>query len=272
MRHILPVLAGSLLALQSGCVDPIGADKAPPHAVYRQVNGNAVDVGRASLPTQLVLHRYNLTASFAKAPDHALQRIHQKALETRERNLLFALSELSYLAADRLRHNVNPWETRDPRDYYLASAVYAWYYLFSDCVDPPPGPFDNRFRSACDLYNFGLGWALTEKHATNFVAQLKPGTRHLPVGEIDIEFVPTTFPWSADQFERFVLADRFLVRGLSVRNGQSGLGTPLAAISKPLEKTQLSQAIPATVLLRPAGGLKELAEGRCHASLEMYSS
>ena len=272
MKSTLVALAGSLLVLQNGCVDPIGAEKAPPHAVYRQVQGSAVDAGRASLPTQLVLQRYNLTESLAKAPDQALQRIHQKALETRERSLLFALSELSYLAAERLRHNVKPWETRDPRDYYLASAVYAWFFLFSDCADPPPGPFDNRFHAACDLYNFGLGWALTEKRATNFVALLDGGTRQLPVGEVQIKFVPTTFPWSAEQFDRFVLADRFLVRGLSVRNGQSGLGTPLAAITKPMEKSQLSRAIPATVLLRPEGGLKELAEGRCHASLEMYSS
>src|SRR5436190_20988974 len=155
------VLAG-LLVLQAGCVaPPVGADKTSTTAAYRQLQGNAVGEGRPSLQTRLVLQRFN-QKNFTKDPDATLQFIHQKAIESGDRSLLFALSELSYLAAERLRHNVKAWDLREPRDYYLASAVYAWFFLFGDGTDPLPGPFDNRFRSACDLYNFGLGRALID--------------------------------------------------------------------------------------------------------------
>ena len=52
------------------------------------------------------------------------------ALKTGARIPLFALAELSYVAGDHIRHSIKPWDPRDPRDYYLGSAVYAWLFLF----------------------------------------------------------------------------------------------------------------------------------------------
>jgi pimeloyl-ACP methyl ester carboxylesterase len=69
-----------------------------------------------------------------------------------------------------------------------------------------------------------------------------------------------------------MIADQFLVRGLSVRNGQPGLGAPLVGVTKPDPRTGLYRCVPATVLLRLDGGWPDLAQGRCRGSLELYST
>jgi pimeloyl-ACP methyl ester carboxylesterase len=265
-------LSAVLLVLSTGCVAPVGADRKAPSIVYRQTHENAVSRAQPSRETQSVLHRFDEVDRFANSPDATLEMIHQKAVQSGERGLTFALSELSYLAGERLRRSVKPWEPHDARDYYLASAAYAWCFLFGDASDPPPDPFDQRFHTACALYNYGLGWALTGRRSTNAEIALAGGTRRLPVGQIEMAFAPAGFPWPLNEFDRFILADQLLVRGLSVRNRQPGLGAPLVAVMKRDEKTGFARSVPATVLLRLHGGLSELAAGRCRGSLELHSA
>src|SRR5262249_46764678 len=121
-----------------GCVAPIGADKTTSARAYQQTHDNPISRRQPSGETRSVLHRFQQTERFEEAPDATLQLIQQKAVESRERGLLFALSELNYLAAERLRASVKPWETRDERDYYLAAAVFAWLFLLGDAADAPP--------------------------------------------------------------------------------------------------------------------------------------
>jgi pimeloyl-ACP methyl ester carboxylesterase len=260
--------------MQSGCTTPIGAEKTSTALAYRQTHENALSHNGPGVETRAVLSRFDQEKQFAKSPDATLLLLHQKAVESGGRDLLFALSELNYLAAERLRRSVKPWEPRDARDYYLASAVYAWFFLFGDAPAPPPSAFDQRFRTACDLYNFGLGWALTGRRSTNALAFLAGGTRELPVGQIEISFSQSGFPWPLEDFQDFILSDRFVVRGLSVRNRTPGLGTPLVAVSKPKtnELAGLSRTVPATVLLRLSGRLADLAQGQVRGSLELYST
>ena len=116
-----------------------------------------------------------------------------------------------------------------------------------------------------------MGWALTQRRSTNSVAVLQGGVRRLPVGQLELQFTQPGFPWPLAAFDRFVVADQFLVHGLNVRNRQAGLGTPLVAVTQPEKNTGLARNVPATVLLRIAGGLADLATGRCRGSLELYS-
>jgi pimeloyl-ACP methyl ester carboxylesterase len=261
-----------LCVMLSGCVTPIGADKKVPALAYRQIHNNPISHGQPSPETLSALHRFEQVEHFKHSPDDTLKHIHEKAVETRERGLLFVLSELNYLAAERLRLGVKPWEPRDARDYYLASAVYAWLFLFDDGGRVMPDVFDHRGGTACDLYNYALGWALTERRSTNATAVMSGGTRRLPFGEMDVEFEQSGFPWPLSDFDQFILSDHFVVRGLSMRNRQSGLGAPLVGVTKPHKVTRLSRGMPATVLLRPQGSLAELAKGRLRASLELYSA
>ena len=261
-----------LCTVLSGCVAPIGADKTVPSLAYRQIHNNPISHGQLSPETLSALHRFEQVEHFEHSPDDTLKHIHEKAVETRERGLLFVLSELNYLAAERLRLGVKPWEPRDARDYYLASALYAWLFLFDDAGRLTPDVFDQRGGTACDLYNYALGWALTERRSTNATVVLAGGTRRLPDGQMEVDFEQSGFPWPLKNFDQFILADHFVVRGLSMRNRQSGLGAPLLGVSKPDKVTKLSRGMPATVLLRPQGGLTELAQGRLRTSLELYSA
>jgi pimeloyl-ACP methyl ester carboxylesterase len=265
------VLAG-LCAVLSGCVAPIGADRSAPSLSYRQIHDNPVSRGQPSRETQFALHRFQQSETFEKSPEDTLKHIQQKAVETKDRGLLFVLSELNYLAAERVRNSVKPWEPRDAREYYLASAVFAWMFLFGEGADAAPDAFDQRFRTACDLYNYGLGWALTERRGTNAVAILSGGVRRLPFGQMEIKFEQPGFRWPMSNFDQFVVADQFVVRGLSVRNRQPGLGTPLVAVTRTNQESRLPRGVPLTVLLRLDGGLTEMAQGNIRASLELYSA
>jgi len=216
---MLPLCLGVLLL--AGCKSarkPVGADKANTERTYRQTHDNSVGQDTMSRETRELLHRYGQDEQFEQSPDETLRIMHDKAVATRTRGMLFALSELNYLAANRLRHGVKPWEPLDARDYYLASAVYAWLFLFGDAAESSPDAFDLRFRTACDLYNFGLGWALTERRGTNAVAILASGERRLPLGRIELKLTQPGFPWPLEKFDQFLVSDQFLVHGLSVHN------------------------------------------------------
>jgi len=266
-----PVLTLSLLVVWlAGCKAPMGADRATPRQVYDQVEANAIGAGRLSADTVSLLHRYDLDTLAFTEPVNTVRKLHAKALATGERDLLFALAEVSYLAGDKLRRNVKPWQTVDARDYYLGSAVYAYLFLFGQGPDTKPGAFDRRFRIACDLYNYGLGWALGDRYGTNGVVRLESGHRRLPVGEIELQFSAPGFPWPLDQFEDFFVADKFRVRGVSVRNRGAGVGAPLIAVRKVDPELRFRGALPATVFLRVTDSLAQVASGQSIAPLELF--
>jgi pimeloyl-ACP methyl ester carboxylesterase len=271
-EHIAVI--GSVLAavLLAGCAAPISATRVTTRQAYAQVEANALSTGKPSGTTVAILHRYDLDRLAADRPDEAVRQLHQKAAATGDRDLLFALAELSYTAGDHIRGSLKPWDPRDPRDYYLGSAVYAWLYLFGDGKDPKPDAFDRRFRVACDFYNYGLGLGLAaERRSTNASVRLEGGHRRLPVGGIDLEVDSTRAPSRLGEFDQILLADEFRVRGLSVRNRDAGIGTPLVCV-RPLDpRFRIRQSSPATVLLRAPASLAELSSGQRPCPLQLYS-
>jgi pimeloyl-ACP methyl ester carboxylesterase len=250
---------------------PIGADRTTTQRAYARVNANALRTGRPGPDTVSILHRLELSELAQDQPDEAVRRLHEKALQTGERDLLYALSEMSFLAGDRIRHSVKPWDPRDARDYYLGSAVYAWLFLFGEAKGEKPSAFDRRFRAACDFYNAGLGLALQERRSTNASVVLQSGRRPLPVGDIEVQLRTGGLGESLGDFSEFLLADQFTVRGFSVRNRNAGLGAPLIAVLPTDPSLNLRRASPATVVLRVQGTLSSMAAGRAGGSLELYS-
>lgn len=254
-----------------GCAAPIGADRVTTSQAYAQVQANALRNGGPGADTALILHRYELDRLAARHPDEAVRQLHAKALATGERDLLFALAELSYAAADHIRRHVKPWDPRDARDYYLGSAVYAWNFLFGEGKDARPDPFDRRFREACDFYNYSLGLALTGRRSTNGAVQLESARRRLPVGEIELRLGQGEMASQLNQCRQVLLADQFRVRGLSVRNREAGVGAPLIGVLPSEPSLGLRRAVPATVLLRLPGSLAGFAVGPSVGTLELYS-
>jgi pimeloyl-ACP methyl ester carboxylesterase len=269
--HVLRLALPLAALILAGCAAPIGADRVTTRQAYAQVDANALRTGKPSAATVSLLHRHDLDRLAADEPDEAVRQLHEKALATGERDLLFALAEMSYVAGDNIRRSVKPWDPRDARDYYLGSAIYAYLYLFGEGKDPPPTAFMRRFREACDFYNYGLGLALTEKKSTNTVVRLRSERRCLPVGEIQLQLNDTNPAVRLDKSEQFLLADQFRVRGLSVRNREAGVGAPLICVSPLNPEWGIHRSVPATAFLRGPASLSEAAGGKATCALEVYS-
>ena len=252
------------------CTAPIGADRVTTRQAYAQVDASALRTGKPSAETVSILHRFDLDRLAASAPDQAVRQLHEQALAAGERDVLFALAEMSYVAGEDIRRSVKPWDPRDARDYYLGSAVYAWLFLFGEGKDEPPGVFDRRSREACDFYNYSLGLALAERRSTNAAVRLDSGRRRLPVGEIELQLSPARFPSRLQEFDQILLADKFRARGLSVRNREPGVGTPLICVRPLNPEFQMRPCVPATALLRGPGSLSEVAAGNRVCPLELY--
>ena len=88
---VVMVVLGLGLAL-TGCTAPVGTNKRTPSKVYRQTHENALSRSEPSADTLSVLHRFDQVEQFAKSPDATLALIHGKAMESRDRGKLFALS------------------------------------------------------------------------------------------------------------------------------------------------------------------------------------
>jgi pimeloyl-ACP methyl ester carboxylesterase len=268
--HLLVLSA--LCLLLAGCTAPMGADRSSPGAVYRELNRSAITSWDYSPETLQVLHRHELVSSFGKDPAGTLSLLHRKALEDGRRDTLFALSELSYLHARKLDRSVRPGWPEDARDYYLTSALYAYDYLLGDEGKAMADPFDDRFRKASDFYNLSVARAFMGKEGTNRIVHLVSNTRKLPQGTVNIQFSQPGFKWSMEDIAYFLPADEFRVRGLTVRNRQSGLGSPLIAVGRVTDAAKFPRRIAATVFLRMQGRLKDWNTGGLAASLELYST
>ncbi len=269
LRFPVRAICAAVGLLLAGCSSPIGVEEVPTRKAYEQVEGNVLSTGEPSSETTVILDRYQLKKLAKKSPDEVVRQLHAKAVATGERDLLFALAEFSYLAGDYYSRSANATAGRDPRDYYLGSALYAWLFLFGDGSEAP-NAFDRRFRTACDLYNYGLGLAFTDGSQNGTAVRFQTGSRRLPVGEIDLQLDPRRLSTPPGTFEQVLLADRYRVRGLSVRNRRPGVGTPLICIGQMNPEFGERACISVTMLLRGPLTLAALGTDRAVGTLELH--
>ena len=196
----------------------------------------------------------------------ALETLYHQACKTSSQDLLFALSELSYFTGKKLDHQA----------YYLASSVYAYLYLFGEGGSQQVSPYNPRIKLASDLYNRGLAEALVAEEGPEVL--LENGPLELPSGQLYVKVSRPGFPWGKDRFPRFLLADGFEIRGLSIRQRDPGLGVPLIAL--PSRRAKLKReddylpsnlAVAVTAFMRIQGGRCDMASGNLSASVELYS-
>lgn len=271
-QQTFPRICWLLLAifLLAGCATPIGVHKVSPHDSYRELMANPLTEGVASNATKIVLHRFNLAGEYKNDPAGVIVNIHDKALHDDRRDNLYALAELSYLYGERLEKSVETAKQALAPDYFLLAAIYAYSFLLDDRVEPPPNAFDIRARTACDLYNFALwrGMATGKAGALN----LNAAVRRLPVGALDITVDLTKFPWKFEEFDRFEPVDKYVIRGISIRNRTKGIGSALVGVKKLNQESPFPQAVPMSIFLRINANLVELTAGTATASLEVYSA
>ena len=142
-----------IVLLCSGCATPVGVKRLNEQAAHRELTANVLSTGRPSAYSTQILERTALSEPFKNDPERVLAELHSGLGKTDERDRLFALSELSFVHAEEARN----------QSYYLASAVYAYAFLFPPNSLDTPDPYDPRLRWAVDLYNRGIALGLATK-------------------------------------------------------------------------------------------------------------
>jgi len=269
-RGIQLLLVLLLVSFMSGCATQIRAREAGVRQTYDKINKSSIRTDTYSDASAAVLHRFFLVERFEQNPEEVLALLHDKACEDERRDLLFALSELSYLVGEKMRKNPEFENLDQIRSYYWATAVYAYFYLLGERGGDLPSPYDRRFRVACDLYNIALASALGVSRYEP--GKFEPGVRQLPVGSLTVELKQDYFAHELKRFEKFIAADELIVIGLSVRDRRPGLGAPFVAVERRAADSPISREYPGTLFLRVEGDIRNLKEGTGRAQVELYSS
>ena len=251
------------------CATPIGVNKVELREAYQNINTNVLNASSISSDTIIVLNRYDLFDRSGKDTAAVISQLHEKARKDTRRDILFALAELSFFHGEQLKKTPSPGDHGLAPDYFLMSAIYAYHYLLGKVGEDAPGPYDRRFRIASDLYNRALALSLATGKDNNL--EFKEGVRRLPVGEINLSFDKDSLGMPIEDFQSFLPADDYAVRGLTVRNRTAGLGSPLIAIQKKTEKIPRGRSVPVTAFLKVEGDVSALGGNSASASLELYS-
>jgi pimeloyl-ACP methyl ester carboxylesterase len=271
IRFSAVAISMACLTVIAGCATQVGVNKVSPQEAYKVSYANPLSQGVLSDQAKFVLNRANLLQKFDKEPAAAIAELHQKALHDNRSDILYALAEVCYLYGSQLVDSYDSARQTKAPDYFLLSTLYSFYFVSGEYSRQSLNIFDHRIRAAVDMFNYGLwqGLATGENGTLVFESKL----RKLPFGQITITLDTAQFPWKMAEFESFEPADRYAVRGVSVRNRTAGIGVPLIAIKKTTgNEFSSGQAVPVTAALRIQGGLADLAAGTATASLEMYST
>jgi hypothetical protein len=241
----------------AACAGPIYAVRVDPKVVQADLGRSAITTGEPSWPTRNVLFEQGLFDAFDAEPEAALADLHRAMVAAQgDPDLLFALAELAFLHGQAAKK----------RDYALAAAVYAYAFLFPEGAGLAPGRFDPRLRIAAGLYN----WALTASFASTDGVEVVPrgGTFALPFGHLAVAFDPAALRAGDRELVRFTPIAELEVHGLAMRYRWPGLGTPLAATTRPLESAPPGRdmvaprlQVPVTALLRIADARRALVQG-----------
>jgi pimeloyl-ACP methyl ester carboxylesterase len=243
------------------------------------------------------LHQLDLEELYHRSPADAYARLQGLAEQQPQGDILFALSEMSYLLGRQAEKAHLPTVLA----YYYFCAGYAYHYLFPQPVtglvnNPDPttqivrtalsplpveeatvNPFDPRFRLACDLYNAGLAKCI---QAAQRVGQLDarqqlrlPG----PNGQaFTLSVVHHGFNWPGEEFGLLHRCADFEVEGLDSMEHGYGLGVPLigthrGTLPAPAHAFYLKNMnFPVTAFFRFDGSVADLASQRA-GRLELYN-
>ena len=253
----------------AGCTAPYGLTRVSPQDSYNLSVENVLGADKISDSTKSVLHRYNLLDMLPEDPVKMIQNLHGIAKSDARRDILFALSELSYLQGEAVHADYSNPDKQQAFDFFLQSAVYAYYYLLDEARKAPPTPYDKDDRVACELYNRSLWQAfpVNKDGSIRFLGD----ARNLTGGSLSLEIKTDTLSWDYDKFEGFFPSESYELRGFTVRNRTAGLGMPLFGILRESTESPNGGALPITGLLRLPGSFSAYLHGDSRAVLELYS-
>ena len=222
------LVAASLLGFADITVEPSRGDLANT-PWQRTLNG----LDRPTERTLETLKRLDLDARYRRDPEGALASLERTARQGPEPDLVFALSELSWVDARRLDRKRRPASL----DRYLDAVAYAYDFLFDPELAAGRQPSDPRFRMAMDLYNGGLDQIIRSaaQAAARTKGRIEPGgTIRLKAHgrELNLRVGLEKSPWKSEDIQELHLASDFVVAGLQTRTYQYGLGVPLIGVRR----------------------------------------
>jgi pimeloyl-ACP methyl ester carboxylesterase len=271
----------------AACATPIGVTRADTQTVYRDLMRSVLSTGELSEYSEIVLRRNGLANRYEDDPVATMAHLRG---DGRDINLdrLFALSELSFLYAER---------ERSP-EYYLAAAIYAYAFV-TERRSAIGGALDPRARLAAYIYNLGISNGLSpaqpapptdlaeaSRQAAGGTAvrevDLTDRNLKLPWGVLELRGNPEQFLWSGYRMTRFVSIGELKVRGVRNRYRQAGIGAPLAADIAPEGTGPAAEAarkripprakVAVTAFMRLEDPVGSVAESRVPARLEIYAA
>ncbi len=249
-----------------GCATPVSVERVGARAAYRDLNANVLGSDVLSQATRNVLRRWVLSERYDSNPEGAILALHAIVVDGRgDEDELISLSEMAFLHAEAARK----------RSYYLAAAVYAYAFLFSEKRREPPSPYDPRFRLAASLYNRGISAAFASADSAS--VEIKGGAYELPFGTLHVAFDPSQLEWNNRQIVALTPVADFEIRGLANRYHRAGVGAVLAATTQPIVAQRGMQVaprarLPVTALLRLDAPRRQLAQKDLHAELDLYNA
>jgi hypothetical protein len=248
----------------SGCATPVGVKRIDEQAAHRELNANILSTGRPSDYSTQILERNALGERFKSDPELVLAELNSGLGRPDERDRLFALSELSFAHA----------EESGNESYYLASAAYAFAFLFPANLAGAPGPYDPRLRLAVDLYNRGIALGLATKDGKE--VDLHGRQLELPFGSLSLQDRLEGFNYAGNRLTNFMSLADLKVRGLRNTYRRAGIGAALSAGVQPLPNSAASRWIPAnakvpiTAFVRFDDPRRAMSDGRLHGTVELY--
>jgi hypothetical protein len=248
----------------SGCATPVGVERLDEQAAHRELNSNILSAGKPSAYSTQLLERTALSERFKDDPEPVLAELNSGLGKTDERDRLFALSELSFAHAEDSRN----------QSYYLASAAYAYAFLFPANPADAPGPYDTRLTLAVDLYNRGIALGLATKDRKQ--VDLSERQLNLPFGTLDLGVEPEGFIYGGNHLTKFVSLADLQVRGLRNTYRKAGIGAALSARVEPTPGKAASRWIPVTAKVPVTAFVRfdnprlAMSNGRLHGTVEVY--
>jgi len=250
----------------SGCATPVGVTRVDEQAAHRELNASILSTGKPSAYSTQLLERKALGERFDQDPERVLAELNSGLGWPDERDRLFALSELSFSYAEASRN----------QSYYLASAVYAYAFLFPSTPADAPGEYDPRLRLAVDLYNRSIALGL----ATNDGKEVDLSARQLslPFGTLDLSVNAKGFSYGGYHLTKFVSLADLEVRGLRNTYREAGIGAALSARVEPSPGSTANRwipptaKVPITALVRFDDPRRAMSYGRLHGTVELYDA
>lgn len=212
--------------------------------------------------TWSTLRRFDLEDRYKDDSDKCFTHIRQRVNEHPDAELIYALSELSYVEGKKAERAGN---LTDALNHFAVALTNSYDYLFSEDLQMTRNEFDPQFRAVCDLYNESLEDTLRLLCEDN---RIEPGETY-SIRTPNREFVVRTQmrgKWNPEEFDHYEFVSDYEIKTLRNRHTTYGLGVPLIAVRRsPTDQADTEKYYPkglsyaVTALMRcvkPADGFR----------------